>query len=253
MNFICNSSFLKKIKLKRLWYCMTFNAKKVKQYQGVLDMFKYNHIEISDNDLKRVNLNISGKNNVVIIKKLSENLNKINMFVFGDNNKVVIDENVSVSQNLSIYIGQNNKNFGPVSNCDIIIGKNTSFESCALFIKNSNSSIKIGNNCMFAFNITLYHTDSHPIFDINTKQIINKVKDLFIGDHVWLGANVTILKNTHIADDNIIGWGSVVSGCFLESNCVIAGNPACTIKRGVTWDSNGAICGYIENNYQEAK
>ena len=99
---------------------------------------------------------------------------------------------------------------------------------------------------MFAFNIALYHTDSYPIFDLKTNNIINKVKTMSIGNHVWIGAHVSILKNTIIPNDCIIGWGSVVSGKFIQTNCIIAGNPAKIVKTGITWDANGSK-GYVQN------
>lgn len=219
------------------------NVYKARQYKLIC---RDNQIEIPKNT--RINLDVFGKNNTVIVK--SRNITKsgnITISIYGDDNTVVIGEDVRVSQYLLIAIGQNHKNFGPVKNCGVTIGRNTSFESCDMIIKNSNANIAIGQECMFAFNITLYHTDSHPVFDLNTKQIVNNVKCMNIGNHVWVGANTTILKNTSIADDCIIGWGSVVSGHFADEHCAIAGNPARKIKSGITWDSNGAKHGYIQN------
>ena len=76
---------------------------------------------------------------------------------------------------------------------------------------------------MLASNITIFNTDAHPVFNKDTREIINKVNGVEIGRHCWLGTNSTILKNTQIADDCIVGWGSVVSGKHLTPNCAIAG------------------------------
>ena len=46
-----------------------------------------------------------------------------------------------------------------------------------------------------------------------------------IGDNVWIGANVTILKNSVIGDNCVIGAGSVVKGKY-HSNTLVVGNPA---------------------------
>jgi acetyltransferase-like isoleucine patch superfamily enzyme len=70
--------------------------------------------------------------------------------------------------------------------------------------------INIGNDCMFAWNVTLLDTDYHPIR--NSDGIIcNKPENpLNVGNHVWLGFNSAILKGVNIADGCIISAGSVV-------------------------------------------
>lgn len=54
---------------------------------------------------------------------------------------------------------------------------------------------------------------------------------IYIGDNVWMGANVIVLPNVKIANNCIIGAGAVVTKSFLESDCIIAGNPASVIKK----------------------
>lgn len=100
---------------------------------------------------------------------------------------------------------------------------------------------------MFAYGITLFNTDAHPIYDVESHKLINYVDRMEIGEHVWVGANASILKNSKIADDNIIGWGAVVSGVFPDKHSAIAGNPARVVKKGgITWDPNGSA-DYIPN------
>ena len=229
--------------LKYVFYAASFNRRQMRCYKQKIDMFENNDIIIPQNNIKNININVIGKNNKICIKNNVKG--NINIYVFGDNNTVCIDENVW-GGNLNIEIGQNHHNFGPVHDCNVKIGKNTKIESAKFVIKNSNAKINIGHDCMFAFDITLYHTDSHPVFDLDTHKIINKVKQMNIGNHVWIGANVTILKNTQIADDCIIGWGSVVSGSFAQEHCVIAGNPGKVVRTNITWDSDGTK-GYISN------
>lgn len=100
---------------------------------------------------------------------------------------------------------------------------------------------------MFSFSTTVFNTDAHAILDVETGAVLNRAKKLEIGNHVWVGAHATIMKNVYIADDCIVGWGSVVSGKYNEQHCALAGNPAQIVKHGITWEANGAQCGYIEN------
>ena len=207
---------------------------------------KNNHIEISPCDYQTVSLKIKGKNNTVIIKKRPEKAGKIKISMAADESTVVIGENVHVSSSLKILMGQNHPNFGKVSNAKCIIGDGTSFESTEIVTFNSNSSIEIGEKCMFSTGIKIWNTDAHPIFDKETGRILNKVGALKIGSHVWCGAYVSILKNTRIADDCIVGWGAVVSGKFDTPNGIIAGNPAKYVRHGITWNADGSGR-YIQN------
>ncbi len=56
-----------------------------------------------------------------------------------------------------------------------------------------------------------------------------KIGTVTIGNHCFIGHGSTILCNTRIGDNVIIGAGSVVSG-DIPSGCVYAGNPARFIK-----------------------
>jgi len=55
-----------------------------------------------------------------------------------------------------------------------------------------------------------------------------------IGNHVWLGADVKVLKGAIINDGAIIGTGSLVSGT-VDANCIYAGIPAKKVKEHVSW------------------
>ncbi len=214
-----------------------------------------NRIEISPQDERYIKLNIVGENNTVIIKKLAAGLTgRLSVSIAGDNCSVIIDEDVYIGTSLEIIAGRIHPNFGKVENTHIFIGKQTSFESTFIMAANANSSIEIGERCMFSYHINVYNTDMHPILNAANKSVINKVGKLKIGNHVWVGYNATILKNTIVADDCIIGWGSVVSSKYGQptAGSIIAGNPARIVKTDITWDSNGSK-GYIQNANGESE
>ena len=100
-----------------------------------------------------------------------------------------------------------------------------------------NLSLTIGKGGMFSGEIAIWATDGHIIKDLSTNEIINRKKNgIVIGEHCWIGHKVTILKNTILADNTIVGAKSLVSGHFTEPNTIIAGNPAKVIKKNVIWD-----------------
>nr|WP_268998954.1 DapH/DapD/GlmU-related protein [Leptospira interrogans] len=53
--------------------------------------------------------------------------------------------------------------------------------------------------------------------------------DVVIGNNVWLGSQVIVLKGVKIGDNSVIGAGSVVTKSIPE-NCLAAGNPAKPIR-----------------------
>ena len=76
--------------------------------------------------------------------------------------------------------------------------------------------IHFGHDVMIGRNVVIYDSDFHQILDANG-QITNHSTEVSIGNHVWIGVNVTILKGTVIEDGCIIGANTSVSG-YIENN-----------------------------------
>ena len=154
--------------------------------------------------------------------------------IYGDNNKVEIDPSVK-RWNGRIVIGNPGTNT-PTHNCLVRIGKNSDSNGVWIDLLEDNSAVIIGNNCMLSWNIHIFASDSHTIYDAKTKKLLNWGKEIIIGDNVWVAMDCTVLKNSFIAKNCVVGASAVVAGKFTEENCVIAGNPAKVVKRGVAWD-----------------
>lgn len=197
----------------------------------------------------KLNLHIKGKNNTIIIKRDCQIQGCLSIRGFMDDTTIEIGENFRC-QNVVFQLGQDHPCFGKIKDVKICIGDNSSWESGALITFNSHTSVIVGRDCMFAGNVMLYNTDAHPVFNYETGTLINKVGSIHIGNHVWLGANSTVLKNSSIADDCILGFGAVYSGIKggEHPHSVFAGNPARLVKSNVTWNNDGAKFGYIDND-----
>lgn len=154
--------------------------------------------------------------------------------IYGDNNKVEIDPSVK-TWNGHIVIGNPGTNT-PTHNCLVRIGKNSDSNGVWIDLLEDNSAVIIGNNCMLSWNIHIFASDFHTIYDAKTKKLLNWGKEIIIGDNVWVAMDCTVLKNSFIAKNCVVGASAVVAGKFTEENCVIAGNPAKAVKRGVAWD-----------------
>lgn len=225
--------------------------RKIRKKLLLKEALKYNFLKVDKADRKKLSISIKGQNNKIIVGKLRGRKGKIKISIGGDNCTIVIDEGIEIVNTLEIRIGQKEIASRMVKNSGVYISKGCHFEQTEMVIGNSNAKIEIGENCMFSSGVFLYHTDGHPVFDFKTKRIINKVHNMKIGDHCWLGLNSTILKNVEIANDCIIGLGSMVTKSFANPHSAIAGNPARIVKENISWAKDAA--GYIENKTEENK
>lgn len=99
-------------------------------------------------------------------------------------------------------------------------------------------SIKIGDYCMFGPNVEISASDAHCIYNTTDGKIINKGKDVVIGNHCWLTSNVSVFKGVTIADNCIFGAGAIVTRDCLTENALYVGSPAVPVKENVNWDYN---------------
>ncbi|NDY91009.1 acyltransferase [Ideonella livida] len=95
--------------------------------------------------------------------------------------------------------------------------------------------IRIGRDCMFAGQVRMDTSDMHSILDAATGERLNPPGDVLIGDHVWLGFGVYVLKGVQIGQDCVVGAGSIVAD-DLAAGSLAAGVPARVLRTGVTWD-----------------
>lgn len=92
------------------------------------------------------------------------------------------------------------------------------------------ADIFVGNNVMFGPNVTL-SAGTHPIHpELRSKQAQYNLS-IRIGNNVWVGANSCILPGVSIGDNTVIGAGSVVTK-DIPANVVAVGNP-CKVMREI--------------------
>jgi acetyltransferase-like isoleucine patch superfamily enzyme len=168
-------------------------------------------------------VNFKGSNNKVVFFEGSRFSNSV--IVASENNVIRLGKK-SVFRGLVIYALES----------VVKIGNGFSCWGLEIRAEERGTRVEIGNNCMFSKGINMYPTDCHTIFDVATKECINKGGTIKVGDHVWCGINVLFLKNTEIKSDSIIAAGSLVTKSFDNENILIAGSPAKVVRTGVNWD-----------------
>lgn len=192
-------------------------SRRIKPIRGLGNILKNNAI------CRKVKYNISGNNNTIEIE--NGMLINLTIYIRGDNNCIKIHRDCTI--NNSVFWIENN-------NCLLEIGSKTTIEGARFGLAENGRKINLGEDCMLSDDIYITTTDSHSIIDLNNKKRINPAEDVVIGNHVWIGKNVTVLKGSIIQDNVIIGTSSVVNKS-LESNCIYAGIPAKKVKENITW------------------
>lgn len=117
---------------------------------------------------------------------------------------------------------------------DIHIGDGTSFTWYAQILSHEASRIIIGSDCLFAGNVMVTTSDMHSIIDVDTGKRTNPPIPITIGDHVWLGQNVYVMKGVQIGDGSIVGAASVVTRNIPVKSLAV-GSPARVVRNNVTW------------------
>lgn len=113
--------------------------------------------------------------------------------------------------------------------CNIHIGKN--FYANFNLTVVDDTDVYIGDSVMIGPNVTII-TASHPICPELREKNFQYNLPVEIGNRVWIGAGAMILPGVKIGDDTVIGAGSVVTK-DIPSRVVAVGNP-CDVMREIT-------------------
>ena len=182
----------------------------------------YNNVEYKGAFLRKTRIKLYGKNNTVKISP-ENRLTKCMIYVKGNNCEIIVDKHCNLS-NVELWIEDNGGKINIGYRTTMVGGHIAATEG---------KSINIGEDCMFSHRIEIRNGDSHSIFN-TTNQRINYANDVIIGNHVWLGADVKVLKGVTILDGSIVATGSIVSN-NVDSNSIFAGIPAKKIKENIHW------------------
>lgn len=219
--------FLKKIINFSNKFVLSFNpanftVKKNNFYFFGIKANKNNDIVFQNSDFEKSKINVTGDKNRLVIKNSLVSDTTIN--ISGDNNQLMLGDGVKLRSAEIIIRGDR---------CSVFIGKNTTFGGIRIVNVGSDCTITIGEDCMFADYIELWASDTHPIYNKQHK-IINREMPITIGNKVWVGSHVIVLKGVSIGNGSVIGMGSIVTK-DVSAQVVSVGNPNRTVREDISW------------------
>lgn len=178
------------------------------------------------------NIIFKGKNNYVkfVTRDHKEHVDIDNSTItfFGDNSLVYICENLKGCPHI-FNIEMYGNNYCSIGFKTIFGG----FTQPTNLICTYKSNIYIGHNCLIADGVDIKTSDYYPIYNSHDTKIINKNRNIYIGDHCWIGLEALIQGNSKIGSGAIVGAKSIVSNLIIPSNEIWAGLPAKQAKENI--------------------
>ena len=147
---------------------------------------------------------------------LVQNINpRTEIAVFGGS-KLTLKHSVFTRRNVSFR----------VEGGELTIGTSFFNQGCAITCMDN---IQIGDNCLFGPNVVVVDHDHEYRYTDERRGNHYRKAPISIGNNVWIGANVTILRGTQIEDGAVIGAGCVIRG-KVEKNTVVVNKQDIHVK-----------------------
>ena len=144
--------------------------------------------------------NIINNNSHISIK---QNISFSTRFIISQRGKINIKKGLHSKRNVTIHADKG----------EIKIGENVFINEGCMIV--SHKTIVIGNDCSLGPNVMIFDHDH------DYKQGKGFIStDVKIGNGVWIGANVIILRGTIIGDNCVIAAGSIIKGLFPANTMV---------------------------------
>lgn len=171
------------------------------------------------------NSRISRVKNIIVDGKLFVGLNNAGFLGCTQKTLILNKGIIEIKGNVSIGSG-----------CRIEVGTKATvvLDNCTLNSESDfiiHNGLKIGKGSNISWGCQFLDEDFHEIVDGKKRD----QKEIVIGQHVWIGNDVQIMKGVHISDGSVIAAHSIVIESFDEKNLLIGGFPAKIIKKNVVW------------------
>lgn len=151
-----------------------------------------------------------------------------------DNNKLsfvwINDGIIIFKSKASMHNGTAIKNYGV-----LIFGCRFHIPATATII--CYKKIEFGDDVLVGWGFEIMDGDAHKLYDKDDSiKRLNPDKEIRIGNKVWFGANVNVLKGVETGDNMIVAAGTTLTKSVLENNCVVGGNPVQILRKNIIWE-----------------
>jgi acetyltransferase-like isoleucine patch superfamily enzyme len=145
--------------------------------------------------------------------------------------RIIIGKNVNLGYRASPYLYSGYIHIeARQSNAIISIGDNCWLNNNCTLISEG-GGIVIGEGSLLGTNVEIYDSDFHELAPAKRIRGGNPcIAPVSIGENVFIGSNVRVLKGVSIGDKSVIANGSVVIHS-VPPNVIVGGNPARVLKQ----------------------
>lgn len=149
-------------------------------------------------------------------------------FITGFGLKITGPGTIKFGENVNLWTFAEKNEFQTYDKkAQIIIGNNVRING-AIF--QSREKITVGDDCLIGSAIIM-DNDFHPLDPRKRREATGiTTAPIIIKKNVWIAGQTAILKGVKIGDNSVIGFRAVVTK-DVESNIIVAGNPAKEIKK----------------------
>ena len=121
--------------------------------------------------------------------------------------------------------------------CAAYLGRGLTSVSSDWILEGEGRSLVIGDDLMASWGVSARNFDSHALFDLDERRVINSPANLHLGPHCWIGQDAKLVRGVRVGAGAVIGTGAIVTADVPPASAV-AGSPARVVRSNISWTRN---------------